>query len=216
MIVVPVVRDLQQPVKVLKCPITPYSERPAHATDADEGGTEDVDPEFGRCIRGQHEREDRCDDGRKTAWPQRLLRASRTPAPALPQPHTIRPSRFSIAWRTSLSPIGSPAAPSTSRIAVRIAPIGSRSGGRLGDSHRACRLPPELHVGGRLLQVSRAVEGSRMRPLSALVGPTGLVRLPGPGGRLEGWHSVAGTLCRQEPSVEAAGRFRSWTSLGIP
>ena len=56
MIVVPVVRDLQQPVKVLECPVTPYSELPANATNAHERGTEDVDVEFGRCIRGEHER----------------------------------------------------------------------------------------------------------------------------------------------------------------
>jgi hypothetical protein len=40
MIVVSVVRGLQHPVKVLEGPVTPYSELPAHATDADERGTE--------------------------------------------------------------------------------------------------------------------------------------------------------------------------------
>lgn len=83
MIVVPVVRDLQQPVQVLQCRVSSYSEFPAHATDADERGTEDVDLGFGRCIRGEHEREDRCDHGRKAAGDSDPLRASTTPTPVL-------------------------------------------------------------------------------------------------------------------------------------
>ncbi len=82
MIVVPVVRDLQQPVKFLKCPVTPYCELPAHATDADERGAEDVDLEFGRCIRGEHERKiDATTVGKPLAGA--TVQASRIPALAV-------------------------------------------------------------------------------------------------------------------------------------